>query len=1129
MSAGSAESQLRQICDELERRVRDGERQVAEQLLAKHPELVANVDSALELIYREFVTLDELGERPTVGDLARRFPQWKNEIQKLLEVHQAFGADDGQPARTIPLATVGIGTMIGRYQLLQEIGVGGFGVVYMAEQSEPVRRKVAVKIVKPGMDTREVVARFEAERQTLSMMDHPNIAKMLDGGATDNGRPYFVMELVKGVPITEYCDRNSLSTVERLKLLQTVCHAVQHAHHKGVVHRDLKPSNVMITLHEGEPVPKVIDFGVSKALNQQLTAKTLFTRYGQMVGTPQYMSPEQAEMSGLDIDTRSDVYSLGVLLYELLTGTTPLSSERLRTAAFADIVRMIKDEEPLRPSARLTTLGDELTTICNQRKTDRKGLQTSIRGDLDWIVMKSLEKDRRRRYETASSLARDIEHFLCQEPVHARPPSNVYRFQKFVRRNRRTLLLWGIAASALLIAVGTIAGSMGWAARERAAQQAELQNEASRALQDAEHLRVEGSYSEALAEVKRAESLLASADSASLRQSALAVRTDLEMVARLEEIRLLQGDPRFFEPVYEVADPAYTLAFRQYGLDLPQMVPTVAAERIRSSAIREQLITALDDWAWIKPDTDRSGREHLWVVARLADPDDWRNNLRDPSVARNRQTLEQLASEPMAALLPPTTAVLLGRMLYLVGATEKAISVLSAAQARHPDDLWLNLELSELLLWRVVPPRQSLAIEYARAALAARPQSARLLVTLGNALRSPGRRDEELACYRRAIELQPGYAESYKALGFALAEQGSWDAAIEAYHEGIRLAPTMTNTHLYLAVAHRRTGQWDKAIEALKEATRLIPGDARSHAQLAWDLANHPNLTSRDPKRALEQARKAIKLGPRNSKAWEALGAAYYRDGQFIQGANALRRAIRANWGKPTPQISLFLAMCEQQRGQHELASRHFQEAQSWLTWYRERSPVTAGEATELAGILAESREMMGHNASAPLPADSPKIDSPIRWTDAQLLAVAKASEGRLFLQMDMRDLFGPSWSGGQQLVWVAKRPAARLVLTVQVDQAGDYSVIGALTKAHDYGRFQLHVNGKPVGTPFDGFNRGPYPDVVIYSGPIVLGRARFEAGRNEMTFEIIGKHFNSVDYLVGIDELGLMPVAVAD
>src|SRR4051812_45153164 len=292
------------------------------------------------------------------------------------------------------------GTIIGPYKLLEQIGEGGFGLVFMAEQERPVRRRVALKVIKPGMDTKQVIARFEAERQALALMDHPNIAHVLEAGATESGRPYFVMELVRGIPITEFCDQNRLCIDERLKLFTTVCQAVQHAHQKGIIHRDIKPTNVLVTLHDGVPVPRVIDFGVAKATGQRLTDKTLFTGFAQMIGTPLYMSPEQAEMSGLDVDTRSDIYSLGVMLYELLTGTTPFSRERLQQAAYDEIRRIIREEEPLKPSTRISTLGATAALVSSQRKSDPQKLSHLVRGELDWLVMRCLEKDRNRRYET---------------------------------------------------------------------------------------------------------------------------------------------------------------------------------------------------------------------------------------------------------------------------------------------------------------------------------------------------------------------------------------------------------------------------------------------------------------------------------------------------------------------------------------------------------------------------------------------------------------------------------------------------------------------------------------------------------------------------------------------------------
>jgi len=383
----------------------------------------------------------------------------RRKVEALLAAHEeAHDIPDAPlvgPALTpadLPL-TEGPGTVIGRYKLLEKIGEGGMAVVYMAEQEQPIRRKVALKVIKLGMDTRQVIARFEAERQALAMMDHPNIAKVLDAGATETGRPYFVMELVTGVSITEYCDQNNLSTRDRLALFVQVCQAVQHAHQKGIIHRDIKPSNVMVTMHDDKPVPKVIDFGIVKATNQRLTEKTLFTRYAHMIGTPAYMSPEQAQMSGLKVDTRTDIYSLGVLLYELLTGTTPFAPETLQEAGYAEIERIIRETDPPKPSTRLRALGKGLTAVAEGHYTTGEGLTRLIRRDLDWIAMKCLEKDRTRRYETAHALAEDIARHLKNEPILAGSPGMLYRLQKFVRRHRSHL---ATATVVTVLAVGLV-------------------------------------------------------------------------------------------------------------------------------------------------------------------------------------------------------------------------------------------------------------------------------------------------------------------------------------------------------------------------------------------------------------------------------------------------------------------------------------------------------------------------------------------------------------------------------------------------------------------------------------------------------------------------------------------------
>ncbi|MGB0715645.1 MAG: protein kinase domain-containing protein [Phycisphaerae bacterium] len=395
------------------------------------------------------------------------------EAMKLVAIHDGHNDSTiGKPF--MEWSDEAVGTMIGSYKLLEAIGEGGFGTVFMAEQQEPVVRKVALKVIKLGMDTRQVIARFEAERQALAMMDHPNIARVLDAGATEEGRPYFVMELVRGVPLNEYCDANRLTLQDRLEVLIQVCQAVQHAHQKGIIHRDLKPSNILITLHDGRPVPKVIDFGIAKATNQRLTEKTLFTQHRQMIGTPQYMSPEQAEMSGLDIDTRSDIYSLGVILYELLTGTPPFTAEMLRSAGFGELQRIIREVEPPRPSVRISTMGGQLDAVARSRALEARGLGRIIRGDLDWIVMTALDKDRRRRYASASDLASDLQRYLDGEPVNAVPPSSSYKLRKFLGRNKGAV---SVTALILMLVIGGGALSTYFAFRAKEQAQRAIQAE----------------------------------------------------------------------------------------------------------------------------------------------------------------------------------------------------------------------------------------------------------------------------------------------------------------------------------------------------------------------------------------------------------------------------------------------------------------------------------------------------------------------------------------------------------------------------------------------------------------------------------------------------------------------------
>jgi serine/threonine protein kinase/tetratricopeptide (TPR) repeat protein len=411
-----------------------------------------------ESLFARALEIESAAERAAFLDRAcADNPALRAELEALLRAHEQSGdlldmpesatrtAD--QPAREAP------GAALGPYKLLERIGEGGMGTVWMAEQQEPIRRRVAVKVIKEGMDSRQVLARFEAERQALALMEHPNIAKVLDAGRTPSGRPYFVMELVKGQPITTYCDERRLGVRERLELFADVCRAVQHAHQKGVIHRDIKPSNVLVAPYDGRPVVKVIDFGVAKATGQRLTDKTLFTGFGALVGTPEYMSPEQAEVNNQDIDTRSDIYSLGVLLYELLTSSTPLTRKWLQEAALLEVLRAIREEEPPRPSTRLSASKDSLASISAQRQTEPAKLTRLVRGELDWVAMKALEKDRNRRYDAANGFAMDVQRYLADEPVQACPPSARYRLGKFVRRNKGRVT--AAVAMLVLLLVGT--------------------------------------------------------------------------------------------------------------------------------------------------------------------------------------------------------------------------------------------------------------------------------------------------------------------------------------------------------------------------------------------------------------------------------------------------------------------------------------------------------------------------------------------------------------------------------------------------------------------------------------------------------------------------------------------------
>jgi tetratricopeptide (TPR) repeat protein len=823
-----------------------------------------------EAIFHEALACDP-ADRAAYLDRACPDPAARAAIEALLRANVGASGflSHHAPEQTVdlPSAPERPGAVIGAYKLLEQIGEGGFGVVFLAEQAEPVRRKVAVKVLKPGMDTRQVVARFEAERQALAIMDHPHIARVFDGGATDAGRPYFVMELVKGVPITDYCDDHKLEPRQRLELFMTVCHAVQHAHQKGIIHRDLKPSNVLVVRHDTTPVVKVIDFGVAKAFGQALTDKTLFTGVAQMIGTPLYMSPEQAGMSDLDVDTRSDIYSLGVLLYELLTGTTPFEKERFKKAAYDEIRRIIREEEPPKPSTRLSDSTASLPSVAAQRRTEPAKLSKLVRGELDWIVMKALEKDRGRRYETANGFAADVLRYLADEPVQACPPSAAYRVRKFTRRNRQALAVAAVLAVALVVAVGAVAGSIGWATRDRAARQAAVGQEADSALREADQLLKQEKWSEALSAVRRAEGLLAGSDGDDRPERVRRLRTDLETVLRLDEIRLSAGDWQENRFQNERADREYAKAFADGGIDVLGLAKEEVAARIQDRpAIAVALIVALDDWSTVRfHRKDEVGALALIGVAQASDQNRWRREVRE--VCRDDGArLAALADAPDLLDQPPASIHVFTRFLQAKGQREARLKVLRRAQRQYPGDFWFNYDLGSLLSDKGVASYDE-AISFYRAALAVRPLNPAVHTDFGVALDRKGDLTAAVFSYRKAIELDPKHAPAHGNIGWVLVRQNRPDEAISWLRKAIELDPGFANAHNSLGIALKETGQYEAAVAEYKTAIALDPKYSAPHINLGGLLGRQKKYDA-----ALASYRKALELDPKHRDAHVGLG-----------------------------------------------------------------------------------------------------------------------------------------------------------------------------------------------------------------------------------------------------------------
>jgi serine/threonine protein kinase/Flp pilus assembly protein TadD len=842
-------------------------------------------------------------------------PDLRQRVEKMLAAQAQAGSFLEQPAlsRALTVDEQAVcerpGTVIGPYRLMEQIGEGGMGLVFVAEQQQPVRRKVALKVIKPGMDTRQVVARFEAERQALALMDHPHIAKVLDGGETAGGRPYFVMELVKGVPITAYCDQNQMPVRQRLELFVHVCQAVQHAHQKGVIHRDIKPSNVLVLSQDGTPVVKVIDFGVAKAIGQQLTDKTIYTQFAQLVGTPLYMAPEQAGESGLDVDTRSDVYALGVLLYELLTGTTPFDQERLKGASYEELRRIIREEEPPKPSTRISTVGQLATTISVQRNSDPKRLRQLVRGELDWIVMKALEKDRNRRYETASAFATDVQRFLHDEPVQACPPSAWYRCRKFARRNRGTLAVAGLTLFFLVL----LGGAGLWWSQQRA----EAAGEARAALAEAAGLLEEERWPEALSAARRAEGVLAGVGAdPDLRRQARELVRDLEMAERVQEARLKGTAVKDGHFDYQAWDVAYAAAFAEYGLDMDRLDPQDAAKQIHARPIHRLLVAALDDWASVLRALKRAGWRQRLAAARAADPDAGRNRLRDAVERNSLEALEEAAATDAASNWPVTTITLLGTLAQTTPSRDRVAAVLARAQRRHPGDFWINETLG-LLLMNARPRRAHEAVRYYAAAVALRPLSPGAHFNLGSALNLEGRHDEAIAEYREALRLKKDYAAAHCLIGSILHDQGALDEAITEFRRAIRIGG-LPLAHVDLGICLSDKGQLDEAIEEYQKALRFkrpFLGAYIAHNYLGNALVRKGRWDA-----AIREYQEAIRLKRDYDKAHNGLGIAFAGKDQLDEAIAEYRKAIQLNMDNADAHHNLGNALREKSQLEEAIA-----------------------------------------------------------------------------------------------------------------------------------------------------------------------------------------------------------------